>query len=126
MVVKENEIGVKVINVAGVVETIRENVIELKNDKKTKYRLGTVGIKYPDGETDSVDARFYVKSIEAHKDVFKDGGKIMLEIQAEGQYAGRAVAKLGGNIANVDRLLGKVTVAKATVNAEGDKVTTIA
>lgn len=118
MVATKNNIGVLVINYHGVVTEIREKELSLDNDKKTKYRLGTTKITYPDGGSDDVLTRFYVKSIEAHSDVFKVGEKIGLEIQAEGEYAGRAVAKLGGNTVDVSRLLGKTAVPKTVVKTE--------
>ena len=118
MVKSKNNIGVAVVNYHGMVASIEEKVMTLNNDKKTPYRLGTTTMKYPDGGTEEVLTRFYVKSIEAHPDTFKVGVKIGLEIQAEGNFAGRAIAKLGGNNVNMDRLLGKTAIPKVETKAD--------
>lgn len=106
MVVTTNNVGVKVVNFHGVVTSIQEKVNNLNNNKKTPYRIGATKIDYPDGSSTEIATRFYTKSIEAHPDVFKVGSKIGLEIQAEGEYKGRAVAKLHGEVVDVDKLLG--------------------
>lgn len=121
MVATKNNVGVMVVNYHGKVISLSEKVNNLKNDKKTPFRIGVVGIKYPDGGEAEIPTRFYTKSIEAHPDVFKVGEKIGLEIQAEGEYAGRAVAKLHGEIVDINRILGKVSVSKA-VPSTGDAV----
>lgn len=120
MVATKNNVGVLVVNYRGKVISINEKINNLKNDKKTPFRMGVVGIKYPDGGEAEVDVRFYTKSIEAHPDVFKVGEKVGLEIQAEGEYVGRAVAKLHGETVDVSKLLGGITV-KTAVPSTGEE-----
>ncbi len=132
MVAKPNNIGVMVINIPATVVSINEKVLELTNAKgeQTQYHIGQSLVKYPDGTSEEVATRFYAKSIQAHKEVFKPEGKIMLEVQVEGDYAGRAVAKLPSNTVDVSKFLGGASVGRSTTtetdNAEGKEVTTIA
>lgn len=115
MVPQMNNIGIMVVNHHGVVTSIAEKVIKLKNQKETPYQLGTTEIQYPDGAKEEVLTRFYVASMKVHPEVFKTGEKIGLEIQAEGDFAGRAVAKLAGNNVDIVRLLGKKVVEDASI-----------
>lgn len=108
MVPRKNNIGILVLNVPATVLEIRDEVLSLNNEKETEYCLGQSEIVYPDGGKESILTRFYKRSLDAHPDTFKVGGKIELEIQVEGEYAGRAVAKLGGSFADIERLLGKM------------------
>jgi len=115
---------VNVLNVAGVLTVVREAIHKLNNDKKTPYQLGVAEFKYPDnGEVGRTDIRIYTNSIEAHKDVFKEGGKITIEFQTDGPYKGRAIAKLGGETANMARLLGEVKAS--TVEAKAGEPTVV-
>jgi hypothetical protein len=122
MVARKNNIGTLVVMVPAVVKEIKPKVHSLtnKDGEKTEYQLGLAEITYPDGGKEDVLTRFYAKSIAKHSNVFTKDGKISLEIQAEGEYAGRAVAKLPGNTADVSRLLGNATVkvAEPTVEEE--------
>ncbi|WP_248724515.1 hypothetical protein [Seonamhaeicola sp. ML3] len=108
MVERRNlETGLLEIQIPAVVAEIRQEVLKLKNHKETPYRLGTTKIRYPDGGEGEVLTRFYSKSIEAHPDVFRAGERISIIIQAEGDYAGRAVASLPGSSVDLARLIGK-------------------
>ena len=107
---KNKETGMLEIHIPAQITEIRNEVLTLNNHKETPYRLGTSQIVYPDGGIGDVLTRFYNKSIMAHPDVFKAGERISLAIQAEGDYAGRAVAQLPGSTVDIARLLGKSVV----------------
>ena len=118
----KNNVGIMVVNYHGKLVSLDEKVLTLDNDKKTPYRLGRTEMTYPDGGKEEILTRVYAKSIEAHPDTFKVGQKIGLEIQAEGEYLGRAVAKLAGNNVNMARLLGEVSVPKVEIKANTEGV----
>ncbi|WP_242203239.1 hypothetical protein [Aestuariivivens insulae] len=108
MVQRQNkETGLFEIHIPASITEIREEVLTLNNHKETPYHLGTAKIKYPDGGEEDILTRFYSRSIMAHPDIFKVGKRISLAIQAEGDYAGRAVAQLPGASVDIERLLGK-------------------
>lgn len=116
MVERQNKItGLLEVHIPAIVTEIREKVLNLNNEKMTAYRLGNCKIKYPDGGKEDVLTRFYTKSIAAHPEIFKVGGRISIAIQTQGEYAGRAVAQLSGTTVDVARLLGKKVVEDDTM-----------
>lgn len=122
MVQKQNkETGLMEVHMPALITEIREEVLTLNNQKETQYRLGTAKIKYPDGGEEDVLTRFYCKSITAHPAVFKAGERINLAIQAEGDYAGRAVAQLPGSSVDISRLLGKVVIEDIPLTASSQE-----
>lgn len=121
MVKRQNpETGILEIQVPALITEIRQEVLTLKNHKETPYRLGTTKIHYPDGGEGEVLTRFYSRSIEAHPGIFKAGERISIIIQAEGEYAGRAVASLPSGSVDVSRLLERKVEDTITTSSSSD------
>lgn len=88
-IVKNSVTGVSQFNVNGTLKTMGTKVLELKNEKKTKYRLCTVEITVK-GQKRLVTAQIWEKSVKAVKEgetytctaSIMDGGRILFQLNS--------------------------------------------
>ena len=96
----------EITGVPAVVLAISDKVLELNNDKATKYRMGAVSVNI-NGSKQQSPARFYQGILDINP--LAKGDECTISIQAEGEYKGRAVVEiLGGSGVDVDALLAMV------------------
>ncbi|GAA4803381.1 hypothetical protein [Litoribaculum gwangyangense] len=108
MVPYRNKAGIMVVDYHGKIVSLNDEIYYLNNEKNTPYQLGDVEMVYPNGQKIITPVRFYSNSISKHEERYAVGQEIGLEIQIEGEYAGRAVAKLGaGTPIDLALLLGE-------------------
>ena len=88
------DVNTQMLIIPAIVVGIPEDIRELNNTNKTKWRLITVQVNHPTKGLQTENAQMFEVSHTKFGDIFTKGGEVELAVQTTGDYKGYAKAQL--------------------------------